>query len=871
MFTLRTVYATQSPTENKKNIVGTDLNKSLAEIINYNLLKAKSDSSFDTFFKYSANKKTKSQVDSNVFFLEGNASIEVGGTKLEAEKIKLTSQKDYNIVEGFAQKDKKGNYEPRVLVTFDNKKIFADKVRYCIDSARGIADNALYIQDKLIMRAKWLKKDFDDTIYAKNVFMTTCNATKPHYGFIVNRAILKGHKVFLQGANIMFLGVRVPIPFSFIYLIPQEHKSGFTYPSGLNWSDQGFYIKDFGYYWYFNDCRDLHITGTFYLGSFAVGMSAKHNYIIRDSYSGSIDFTYNATPIYKRMLFHPQLYRNNWTLSWQHKLLNSKTWNFNIDVNLRGENRDANIYDKNEKEGSSSASINLSRTKLFKIFSFDLHGEYDKNFKTKIEELTFPNLSLTTGTISFLKYFSTSFSLQALAKGTNKKITHEVRDEHDIQMKDDEKIDLGAGSIFDIKKLPENITPGVKINVPINFAIELLKGIKLNIHAQGNIKLYNSIYNTNTHKIDKDWKRWYFIYDFNAGGSLSTTLKSDKISFDEFSRINILHVKEIFHTLSPSLSFSYSPEANKINHFKKCYESEAEENGKEIDLFAHTPFGNVHNHASATLSFSANGTLDSNLNDNGNIKKTNLFNYSFSGGYDFLDRKQNYWKDIDYSISTTIYKLSLSYNMSFDLYNYQVIGGNAEQDNNNNERKYNRSANFFWNNLNNTNFFKKLWNDQRLKSGIKISLPLITPKTVEKKEENIKDINPESDNVIPDYAPFDFWNKLNANVSYRYDYVFNPIRFKKDITHTVVFDLSSSLSKSWSFSGDVVYDIYNTQIKSFSLKISRPLHCWNFSADIGMRRNEKGHFSLSYNVSLQPRDSVLSVLGQQRGDTYDFT
>ena len=816
--------------------------------------------------KYSADKKTQSQVDSNVFSLEGNAVIEVGGTKLEADKIKLTSQKNYNIIEGFAQKNKQGHYEPRVLVTFDNKKIFADKVYYCVDSARGIADNALYVQDKLIMRAEWLKKDFDDTIYAKNIFLTTCNATKPHYGFIANRTILKGHKVFLQGANIMFLGVRVPIPFSFIYLIPQERKSGFTYPSSLNWSEQGFYIKDLGYYWYFNDCRDLHITTTLYLGSFAIGMSAKHNYVIRDSYSGSIDFTYNATPLYKRTLFYRQIYQNNWTLSWHHKLLNSKTWNFNIDVNLRGESCDDDMYDQNEKEGSSSASINISRTKLFNIISFNLQGRYNKNFKSKIEDLTLPNLSLTTDTISFLKYFSTRVSFYGLAKITNKKIDYEVRDDHDVQMKDDEQIDNLLPSVFDIKKLHKNMTPGFHINAPINFDIEPLKGLKLKINAEGNAKAYNSIYNTNTMEIDKRWDRWYLIYDFKIEGSLSTTLTSNKISFDEFSRINILHIKEIFHTLSPLLRFSYSPEARNINYIN-CY---TEIDGKEINIFAHTPFGNINNHKSATLSFSANGSLDTNINDKGTIRKNNIFSYSFSGGYDFLNSKQNYWKDIYCDISTKIYKINISYSMSFDLYHYTPIAGADVNNNNNNEKKYNRSADYFWRHLNNTSFIKKFWDSQRLKSAVKISFPLITPKATEKKEDNVKNINFESNNNIPDYAEFVFWTKLNANISYRYDYTFNPIRFKKDITHTVVFDISSSLSKTWTFNTDIVYDINKNQIKSFSFKTSRPLHCWNFSANIEMRRNKKNHFTLAYTVSLQPRDTILRVLGQQRADTYDI-
>ena len=48
------------------------------------------------------------------------------------------------------------------------------------------------------------------------------------------------------------------------------------------------------------------------------------------------------------------------------------------------------------------------------------------------------------------------------------------------------------------------------------------------------------------------------------------------------------------------------------------------------------------------------------------------------------------------------------------------------------------------------------------------------------------------------------------------------------------------------------------------------LHCWSLSMDFTIGRNSENHWNFSYNISLTPRDSILSTLGQNRSDNYDF-
>lgn len=844
---------------NIKDIVGNKNQLDLSELLKKNILSNKSDISFDTFIKYSADKKTQSEVDSNVFILEGNAKVEVANTTLNAETIKLTAKKDYNIVEGFGNPTKNKYFDPRVLVVFDNKKIYADEVKYCVDSARGIASNALYMQDKLIMRAQFLKKDFDDTIYAKNTFLTTCNVLKPHFGFTAKKAILKGHKFFLHGANLMLLGVRVPIPFSFMYLIPQERKSGFTYPSGANWSDSGFYMKDFGYYWYINDCRDLHITGTLYLGSLQFGFSARHNYIVRNSYSGSINYTYNASPIYKKMYGGSNFFRNNWAFTWQHKTLHTKLWSFSIDINLRGSGRDDN-HSEEKDERTTNSSISFSRQKFLKIFSLNCNVNYEKNFKTKVENVTLPNISLSTETFNFFKVCSTSFSLDFLMKSTNKKISHNVREENDIEREEEIQVEENISfSMNNWKNIIKNIFPGLKFEIPLNINFKLFKGIKIGINAHYTGKVYNSIYNTNNKEIKKSWKKYYYIHSFSVGGSIGTTFKSKSLKFDEFSKTNIFHVKELLHSFSPSINFSFNPEANKIN-FIKCY---IDNKNERVDLFAHTVFGNVNGYKSARVDFSANGSWNIKINDEGNIRTINLFTYNASIGYDFLDHNKNYWKNINLGLSTKIWKISISTNASFDLYKYTQ----NPKDTNKNKRTHD----FWWaHRANDPRWYQEIWDEQRLESSVSISIPLLTPQK-SKKEDKIIDIKKNvSETILPDYAKMVLWEELSMSLSYHYDYSYNPVQKKRDITHNCSINYSSKLSKSWDFNGNLVFNIEKMQVGSLGFNAKCDLHCWSLSMDFTIGRNNENHWNFSYNISLTPRDSILSTLGQNRSDNYDF-
>ena len=55
----------------------------------------------------------------------------------------------------------------RVRLDLPNKTLFADKLKYCYDSLIGTAENVLFVTNNIIMRARKLKKHFNNRVDIK--------------------------------------------------------------------------------------------------------------------------------------------------------------------------------------------------------------------------------------------------------------------------------------------------------------------------------------------------------------------------------------------------------------------------------------------------------------------------------------------------------------------------------------------------------------------------------------------------------------------------------------------------------------------------------------------------------------------------------
>ena len=88
--------------------------------------------------------------------------------------------------------------------------------------------------------------------------------------------------------------------------------------------------------------------------------------------------------------------------------------------------------------------------------------------------------------------------------------------------------------------------------------------------------------------------------------------------------------------------------------------------------------------------------------------------------------------------------------------------------------------------------------------------------------------------------------------------------YEKEFSSNVSFNGSYNLTPKWNFHVDGYYDFDTKKIQTFSMSISREMHCWQMSINvtpIGLYRY--------FNISISPKASVLQDLRINR--TRSFT
>ena len=88
--------------------------------------------------------------------------------------------------------------------------------------------------------------------------------------------------------------------------------------------------------------------------------------------------------------------------------------------------------------------------------------------------------------------------------------------------------------------------------------------------------------------------------------------------------------------------------------------------------------------------------------------------------------------------------------------------------------------------------------------------------------------------------------------------------FTKEVSSNVSFNGSFNLTPKWNFSLNGYYDFQTRQIQTFSMMITREMHCWQMSINVtpvGLYR--------FFNISISPKASVLQDLRINRTRSFN--
>ena len=758
-------------------------------------------------------------VENNKVFLYNNAEIKYGSITLNAAYIELDSEKNIVFAKSLIN-DSTGEDYGFPVFTEDGKSFVSKEITYNFNTKKGIIKEVRTQEGDSYILGEKVKKNPDDVVFTSRGRYTTCDAEVPHFSIKAKKIKTIPNKKIITGPAVLeFGGVPTPlaIPFGFF---PNQKKqsSGIIFPFYGESTNQGFFLRNGGYYLAISDYMDFSILGDIYTkGSW--NLNAKSNYKRRYRHQGYFDLGYSSL---KRgnPLVGNNTNQRNFFIKWKHQQdakanLNSR---FSVDVNAGSSTYQQNNSNSDKDYLSNTFQSSLSYSRNWKSSNMSMNLRHSQNTLTKKVILKLPELAFSVNRFYPLKRFN---------KTNKNKWYEKVAVNYSSNFQN--SISIADSLLFQQSSLSK-FRNGVKHTIPVSTSFTALKYLNISPSFTYTERWY----------FDKIEKEWYdnqlttdtvngFFRAFNYSYGLSTSTKI----YGMFN-FNNKKIKAIRHVITPSLTLNYTPDfsANDFN-FYDVVQTDSLGNTQEYSYFQNGIYGSPGNKPNGSLSFSLGNILEMKTlsKDTINpIKKTKLLeSFNLSMNYNFL---------ADSMQLSTIYlrgrtrlfnKFDITFNSTYDP--YQSVNGN-------------RINSFYFSK---SNLPARLTNAS---TSLNFSLNG-GPKSEESEVAHWLD-----------YVDFDIpWN---LRISYTMNY--NKQSISQALSQSLNFSGDLKLTEKWKVSFKSGYDFNAKDLSYTSLNIHRDLHCWEMLVNwvpFGYRQ--------SYNFTIRVKASVLQDLKwEKKKDWYDY-
>ncbi|MBN8589663.1 MAG: LPS-assembly protein LptD [Rhodothermia bacterium] len=677
------------------------------------------------------------------------------------------------------------------------------------------------MQDGFIL-GNVVKVRSDSTVFVQHGLYTTCDdPSHPHYSLEAKKMKIGRNKWIYTGPirlNLLKIKLPVILPFGAIPTL-EGRRSGPLTPSYGQDNQQGFYLKDWGWYWPINDYMDVQIRfGVWSLGSFQIRPT--YRYAVRNRFNGSADFTYRYIVTGQRYDAE-RIPRSAWDLGLNH----SQKINPYADVsaNIRiGNSRllrviSDNFNDRILSESSQNSNFSYNKRWNHKGRTMALYGSLSDNLTTRNASLTLPALRFgqrtqtpfqrggtgqSTRFYENLQYdldadLNTNYQFQPVTKDTTENrwwdgLFNPEAYRNTTGLDPEQRYYLTGTGNFRIS-MPYTMrkTPIRGKNMELTFSPNLSLREYVVSREDGRIRIWgNTDASTGVRSYrDSTFYRtgMVFFHDLNLSFSAGTTI------YGTFPW-KIGSLNGFRHVMRPSLSFSTRPtyENNPWNYFKTLTDTDGNTVYDAKDQAIRYPVNsNIPSGKSRTLGLSVENVLRTRTiktDSTGTLKKNafDLLNFGFSSGYNFAaDSLQ--WQDVSLRGYTNIAgRLNLSFGGSISPY---------------------RGLTSF-----NTTFSTSLRSRQQ--SGLALD------SGTKKKTELTSDW---TDYKIP-------WS-LGLNLSYGYA---AGISSQMQGQHRAILDANFNfqLTEKWRVEGRSGFDVVSGTFTSTDLSVYRDLHCWEMAFSV---------------------------------------
>ncbi|MEO8405870.1 MAG: putative LPS assembly protein LptD [Chitinophagaceae bacterium] len=793
--------------------------------------------------------------DSAVVFIQTKKIYLYGKTKIDYQDITLTApevliDQETQVLTAFNRRDSNGTVTDEAHFSQADQGFTSDTIRYNFKTQKGLTVNTITQNGEIYVHGETVKKASKDVTYIRNALFTTCNLDEPHFAFRAHEMKVVNKKVAISGpTHPEFEGVPIPIYLPFGYFpLSQGRHSGMLPPQFATNEQYGIGLEGVGYYKVINDYWDAKLYGNIY--SYG-GWSANINptYRKRYHYSGSLNFGLLKTK--RNFKGDPDYYSNNsYTLTWSHSVDSRARpgTSFSANVNATSTSYNKNIPNNPNLnfQNQLSSSITYSKTWVDKPYNLTVSANHNQNNQTGIVNVSLPDVGFTVSTIyPFQKkdFIGSRKWYEQLGIGYNGNFRNQVS---------------FYDTAFKLRNLIDTVQWGAQHNIPITLSLPpILDGAvvvspSISYSQVWLAQKFRRTWNPTENKLDTNIIKGLFIdQQVSFGISFSTNVYGT-YTFGKNSRI-----KAIRHVIRPALSMNYRPDLSK-QHF---YTTQVDATGytSRFSEFEGGIFSGYGEGRSGGLSF----TLDNNLemkvrsktdSSSTEDKKITLIDgYGFTASYNFLADTMKLSPIQFYFRTNLLQKINLNASASMSPYQVDDRG-----------RDINKYA----------------WEGGKLRPGrlTSGSISLSTsfqskPKDEEKDKQNKAQLDQQLNDPtlvadrqrLLDYMrqnPAEFvdfnvpWQvSLSYSLYFREQFKADYSGFEKIVNSSANFTGSFNLTPKWNFSVNGYFDFDTKKLQTFSMAISREMHCWQMSINvtpIGLYR--------FFNFTLSPKSGILQDL-----------
>ena len=751
---------------------------------------------FDDEIKQYAEDSLKLSIDGKKAFLYGNAKIEYQKTIITASYIEIDWNK--NTIYACTTADSLGNKIGHPVFKEGNEIFKAHEMTYNFKTKKCSVKKISSKEGEGYILGKTVKKVDDDIFFLNKGDYTTCDAEKPHFSIRSNRIkIISGKKIITGPAYLTFFGIPTPLIFPFGYFPNNDKKSsGLIIPSYGESQNQGFFLKDGGYYFTLSDKLDLTLKSDVYTkGSWNFKSSLR--YKNRYKYNGNLNLSFGKM-INSELGFPDYSEKKDFNIKWKHKQDQKANPSLSFSANVeagsstyyRNNSYNANDYLKN----TMSSSINLSKRwegAIINNLNFNLR--HSQNTSTNQVNLTIPDIGLSSKRIYPFKGIGNKAKTQWYDKIT---IKYNMSTKNTISTSDSLLFTSDSYSKF---------KNGMKHTIPVSTSIKVLKHFTLtpsfNLSERWYLSQINKSWDSNIDNIRIDTiNKFTRAHDYNLSAGLNTKI----YGLVQFKKSKIAGIR---HVISPNLSFRYTPDFSEEKYgYYKTVQKDNEGNTETYSIMKDGVYGTPGSRKSGNISFGIGNILEMKVRNKKDsvetFKKIKLIeSLSLNSSYNIFADSLN-MSNIRLNARTKLFNIfDITFSSDYDPYLT-------------NENKNNR-----------INQFEIATNTRlaRLKSFTTSIGINVNDKSFQSDKKDNDKSEKEDDAENRDFYSVP-WN-LNANYSLNYNKGQQSSAFA-DTTQSLTFSGNIKITKKWKIGFRSGYDFDEKELTYSSVDIYRDLHCW---------------------------------------------